>query len=110
MAQYTCEGATVPSTLTSSCNGVVIYPAAARYTNLSEGYALDKPITLLNTVHDSVLCEIPEKGSEDIARRIADLLKGVPKAISETFGVKSPIEFPVDYSMGLTLLEVKHNV
>ena len=73
-------------------------------------YALDKPITLLNTVHDSVLCEIPEKDSEDIARRIADLLKGVPKAISETFGVKSPIEFPVDYSMGLTLLEVKHNV
>ena len=47
---------------------------------------------------------------EDIAKEIADLLKGVPKAISETFGVKSPIEFPVDYSMGLTLLDVKHSV
>lgn len=42
MAQYTCEGAAVPETLTSSCNGVVLYPAAARYSNLSQGYAWDE--------------------------------------------------------------------
>ena len=43
MAQYTCEGAAVPEALTSSCNGVVVYPTAARYTNLSQGYAWDTP-------------------------------------------------------------------
>ena len=41
MAQYTCERASVPDSLTSSCKGVVRYPAAARFTNFSSGYGFD---------------------------------------------------------------------
>ena len=65
-------------------------------------------VTLLNTVHDSVLVEI-DANDIDILKRIRDLLETVPSAIRRVFGVISPVNFPVDVSTGFTLAEVKNN-
>lgn len=65
---------------------------------------------LINTVHDSVLCEIiPSENGEDtqLLQKIADILSTVPQELKRKYGVESPIKFPVDYSIGHTLTEVK---
>ena len=72
-----------------------------------QGAASDIMMLMLNKLHDSVLCELSEDGAEDTAQKIAALLTRVPSALRVTFGVKSPVEFPVDYSLGLDLFEVK---
>ena len=75
--------------------------------NKLSAHAKVEKFSLLNTVHDSELCELSEDGAEDTAQKIAALLTRVPSALRVTFGVKSPVEFPVDYSLGLDLFEVK---
>jgi DNA polymerase-1 len=65
-------------------------------------------VTLLNTVHDSVLIEF-DKDDTDILDRVRKLLETVPSAIRRVFKVISPINFPVDVSTGFTLAEVKNN-
>ena len=65
---------------------------------------------LINTVHDSVLCEITDsKNGENqgLLQKIADILSTVPEELKKNYGVDSPIDFPVDYSTGYTLTEVK---
>jgi len=38
---------------------------------------------------------------------IRDVLESVPQTLSEMFNVTSPVEFPVDYTVGKTFKEVK---
>ena len=69
----------------------------------------DQPTNLLNTVHDSVLVEIPETEVNTSTLKIGELLTAVPKVLLEVFNVSSPVDFPVDVSTGQTLAEIKEN-
>ena len=62
---------------------------------------------MLNTVHDSVLLEAPNCLVDDVVHTAKKSLESVPAALHKLFGVESPVEFPVDYSVGKTLAEVK---
>tara|TARA_R110000824_G_scaffold137613_1_gene301826 strand:+ start:793 stop:1623 length:831 start_codon:yes stop_codon:yes gene_type:complete len=69
----------------------------------------DQQAWMLNTVHDSVMCEI-ELGYEDLlVPKIKDVLQSVPEVLQEMFDVTAPIAFPVEYSRGKTFKEVKDN-
>ena len=68
------------------------------------------PITLLNTVHDSVLCEVRGHYIKEEAEYLSSILSKVPQALHKTFSIKSPVPFPVDYSFGNSLSEVKNVV
>ena len=69
----------------------------------------DQPTNLLNTVHDSVLVEIPEAKVSLNTAKLGELLMSVPKVLLEVFNVSSPVDFPVDVSTGKTLAEIKEN-
>jgi len=78
--------------------------------NRLSDYLWDKPINLLNTVHDSVLVEIPwlpEVERSSSVCKIYELLSAVPEALSEVFNVQTPVDFPVDVSVGNSLSAVK---
>ena len=68
----------------------------------------DGQVRMLNTVHDSVLIEAPDTLLEDAVQAAKQSLESVPSELHKLFGVESPVEFPVDYSTGKTLEEVKH--
>lgn len=70
-------------------------------------FLLDKPAWLLNTVHDSVMCELELEHLDSLVPEIRDVLESVPQTLSEMFNVTSPVEFPVDYTVGKTFKEVK---
>jgi DNA polymerase-1 len=79
--------------------------------NILYKYIYNTPINILNTVHDSVLIEIPE--ALDVDSTIKDItliLESVPEILWNLFKVDSPIDFPVEWSTGKTLSEVKQNV
>jgi len=63
---------------------------------------------LVNSVHDSVLFEILDDNLEEEIPIIEKELSEVPKVLLETFGVTSPIPFPVDFETGKTLAKVKN--
>jgi DNA polymerase-1 len=68
------------------------------------------PVKLLNTVHDSVLVEIPDNDRFLVfPQQIRELLEDVPLALRNVFNVHSPVAFPVDWSSGQTLAEIKEN-
>jgi DNA polymerase I len=67
----------------------------------------DGQVRMLNTVHDSVLLEVPTRMVDDVVRAATESLESVPAALYKLFGVKSPVAFPVDCSVGKTLAEVK---
>mgnify|MGYP005813732233 CR=1 FL=1 len=71
-------------------------------------YTQHTAVNILNTVHDSILVEIPEEETKHILD-ISEVLEGVPKALWELFGVDSPVQFPVDWASGKTLAEVKQS-
>ena len=66
------------------------------------------PTKVLNTVHDSVLLEIDDN-LEEVATLTKQTLESVPEELQTAFSITSPIPFPVDYSFGKTLEEVKRN-
>ena len=66
------------------------------------------PTKVLNTVHDSVLLEIDDN-LEEVATLTKQTLESVPEELQTEFSITSPIPFPVDYSFGKTLEEVKRN-
>ena len=69
--------------------------------------SFDGRVRMLNTVHDSVLLEAPNCLVDDVVHTAKKSLESVPAALHKLFGVESPVEFPVDYSVGKTLAEVK---
>ncbi len=65
-------------------------------------------IELLNTVHDSVLVEIPDNGEAGVmCEKIRTIMTQVPLVLHRVFNVQSPVEFPVDFAVGTTLEAVK---
>ena len=72
--------------------------------NVCEKYSM----RILNTVHDSVLLEIPDDGQVGfICDKIKNTLTQAPTIIHRVFNVKSPVQFPVDFAVGSTLEAVK---
>jgi len=71
-------------------------------------YTQHTSVNILNTVHDSVLVEIPEEETKHILD-ISQVLEGVPEVLWELFQVDSPVQFPVDWASGKTLAEVKQS-
>ena len=63
---------------------------------------------LLNTVHDSVVCEISLGDEDRIIKEIKEILETVPKVLEQMFDIVCPIKFPVDCSTGTTFTEVKN--
>jgi DNA polymerase I-like protein with 3'-5' exonuclease and polymerase domains len=59
------------------------------------------PVTLINTVHDSVLFSIPknEKWREHVNLAI-EIMEDVPSRIKSEFNITSPVEFPCDAEIG----------
>jgi DNA polymerase-1 len=76
--------------------------------NRLSDYLWQTPVKLINTVHDSVLVEIPET-EMSYSGQILELLESVPTVLQQVFGVCSPIAFPVDCASGKTLAEIKGN-
>jgi DNA polymerase-1 len=70
--------------------------------------SFDGRVRMLNTVHDSVLLEVPDCLVDDVVHAAQQSLESVPEELHRLFGVNSPVAFPVDYSIGKTLAEVKH--
>tara|TARA_R110000822_G_scaffold310347_2_gene442712 strand:- start:5197 stop:6018 length:822 start_codon:yes stop_codon:yes gene_type:complete len=68
----------------------------------------DTHAKLVNSVHDSVLFEIPDEHLEITIPPLEKELGNVPQVIKEVFGVTSPVPFPVDYETGKTLAKVKN--
>lgn len=62
---------------------------------------------ILNTVHDSVLLEHPDYALDKRTAEGKRILEDVPSVLREVLGVEAPVEFPVDFSCGKTLSEVK---
>ena len=73
-----------------------------RLTKALEG----APAKVLNTVHDSVLLEVSDN-IDEICLKTKAVLEQVPTELAQMFQIKVPIPFPVDYSTGTTLEEVK---
>ena len=72
--------------------------------NVCEKYSM----RILNTVHDSVLLEIPDDGQVGfVCDKIKNTLTQAPTIIHRVFNVKSPVQFPVDFAVGSTLEAVK---
>ena len=68
-------------------------------------------IEILNTVHDSVLVEIPDDGQVGfVCDKIKNILTQVPFVLQRVFTTRSPVQFPVDFAVGSTLEAVKHVV
>jgi DNA polymerase-1 len=76
--------------------------------NRLTGYTAHTSVTILNTVHDSILVEIPEEETKHILD-ISEVLEGVPEVLWELFEVDSPVQFPVEWASGKTLAEVKQS-
>lgn len=64
-------------------------------------------LRLINTVHDSFLALAEAAHVHTAIEGGVDILTSVPDVLKNTFHVASPVEFPVDYSHGGTLEEVK---
>jgi DNA polymerase-1 len=78
--------------------------------NILYRYTYPTSINILNTIHDSVLLEIPEVLDIDsVLEDITLVLESVPEVLWKLFKVDSPIDFPVEWSIGKTLAEVKQS-
>lgn len=67
----------------------------------------DDGMVLINSVHDSFLVLCLNSMLGECARNGVSILSEVPNVLKNSFFVDSPVEFPVDYSIGSTLQEVK---
>ena len=73
---------------------------------LNRGY---EQARLLNTVHDSVMCEISLDHKDRVIGEIKEVLEAVPEVLEDMFDIVCPIQFPVDCSVGNTFSEVKNS-
>ena len=94
----------------TKCKNYPIQGAASDIVILMLNKLYNKALAarLVNSVHDSVLFEIPDDNLEEEIPIIEKELSEVPKVLLETFGVTSPIPFPVDFETGKTLAKVKN--
>ena len=72
-------------------------------------FLADKQAWALNTVHDSVMCEVSIEHEAELVPAIQDVLQSVPTVLRDMFDVVAPVEFPVEFSRGKTFKEVKEN-
>ena len=74
---------------------------------LSRFHAKTKCLKLVNTVHDSFLAVVHKNKLEEGIKEGENILISVPKVLKNSFIVSTPVPFPVDYTHGDTLEEVK---
>jgi len=63
-------------------------------------YFLESDLTILNTVHDSVLFECEEEVAHDVARKIVKVMADAPRYVKEVWGYDWKTPLPVDVKIG----------
>lgn len=62
---------------------------------------------LINTVHDSFLSDVQLGGLASYIKTLGPVLESVPELLHHTFGITSPISFPIDISVGHTWADLQ---
>ena len=72
-----------------------------------QGWVCRDHLLFINTVHDSFVFDVAGEVNGVTLREIKDLLESVPAVLEDMFGIVSPVQFPVDVSIGLTWADQK---
>jgi DNA polymerase-1 len=109
---YNGEGARPPPTkvknypIQGAASDIVAIMLVRLFDYLNHGY---EHAWLLNTVHDSVMCEVSLDHKDRVIGEIKEVLESVPEVLKDMFDIVCPIQFPVDFSVGNTFSEVKNS-
>lgn len=62
---------------------------------------------LVSTVHDSIVVDSPEEEIPSVVNMMYDVFDDIPKNVEKLWGIKLPLAFPGEVSVGRNLRDMK---